>query len=188
MEKKETERETEIWRAEGSINKKPESCLGLVHWQQQQHWPGLSEWLQEPSSAFPFLAGLYVEVTPNGRWLDELRYFWLGWGKLGFNAQCEAVSWKLVMGKSGGGGCYNGQRTWMKVKMIWVSVQKSAGDNTAAKKWWEMDIFFLSASHCGAQEVFQVHSTQWQWWKNTGNLYCYIIKRWLSLKKKKYWC
>lgn len=27
----------------------------------------LCEWLQEPSSAFPFLAGLYVEVTPNGR-------------------------------------------------------------------------------------------------------------------------
>lgn len=95
-ESDETERKTEIWRAEGD----PESCLWLVHWQRQQHWPGLCEWLQEPSSAFPFLAGLYVEVTPNGRWLDELSHSWLGRGKGGkscelrFYAQCGAVSLK----------------------------------------------------------------------------------------------
>lgn len=65
-------------------------------------------------------------------------------------------------GLVGWGWGYNGQRTWMKVKMLWVSMQKAAGENTTANKWWEMDIFFLSGSHCGDHDIFQIPSNEWR--------------------------
>lgn len=98
------------------MNKENKACRrrainlarGFCDWSAGSSIDLLCEWLLEPSSAFPFLASLYVEVTPNGRWLDVMSYSWLGRGK--GEKSCELVSMHSVglsvwrwEGRAGGG-------------------------------------------------------------------------------------